>query len=439
MKKFVSRSAALSLPLFFAACADNEPAENQADDNADSDNQQYDMSSNEETAEENMNNHNNEGNNGSGHGHDEEQHEEFASEPDSINEEANADLRHQQTKNVTRMDTDSPSDMALYISQLVWPATHEDNQPGTVILAPEDEWQKSLAATTLIHHPNDGPVLLMEDGMISAETINEIERLNPKGNENGTEVMIMGSAEEETLSELDNYATEHFDTESVPEFTAEIDEYFAELSGEAPETVFIASSKEEAQLFSLITGSWIAHMDEPLLYVDDDGVPDATAEALEARDGDASMYVFGTEELISEDTLNELNEYGDVDRIAGETPEEMSIEFAKYRSDDELVGWGQEEPGHGLNFVSTENPQFAISGSALGHLGKHAPLIWLEDGEISAPLYEYMAEIRPVFEDDPMDGPYNHAYLLASQETVPFQTQGIIDEKLEIYGGHGGH
>lgn len=373
------------------------------------------------------------------HDHSDDQHGEFAAAPENLNASADQNVLHAQTKNVTRLEATEAVDMSIYVSQLVWPATHDDNRPGTVILAPLDDWQTALASTSLIHHPNDGPVLFMENGAVSDDVLAEIDRLNPAGNENETEVMVMGDVQEEALAQLDGYEVEHFTDDTSAGFAAELDAYFSDLINEVPQSVLIASSEEEAKLFSLIAGNWIAHMNEPLLYVDQDGIPAETAEALESREGEASMYVLAPEDVISEDMMSELEEYGSVERISGETPAGMSIAFAEYQDPDTSVGWGQTVPGQGLSFISTDTPEFVIAGSALGHLGKHAPVIWLEDGEIHDSLFEYLADIRPTFADDPMDGPYNHTYLLADQDTVPFQVQGILDEKLEIAGGHGDH
>ncbi|CAI8985711.1 MULTISPECIES: hypothetical protein [Bacillus] len=82
--------------------------------------------------------------------------------------------------------------------------------------------------------------------------------------------------------------------------------------------------------------------------------------------------------------------------------------------------------GHGVSFVSTETLDLAIAG---------APF--------SQPVYDLLATIQPKFKDDPTLGPYNHGFLLGNTENISFETQGILDEKLEIVqesgGGHGGH
>ncbi|GGE18950.1 hypothetical protein GCM10011571_21080 [Marinithermofilum abyssi] len=51
--------------------------------------------------------------------------------------------------------------------------------------------------------------------------------------------------------------------------------------------------------------------------------------------------------------------------------------------------------------------------------------------------------LQPTFKDDPTVGPYNHAFVIGSEKTLSFTTQGMIDQMLEITrengDGHGGH
>lgn len=167
-------------------------------------------------------------------------------------------------------------------------------------------------------------------------------------------------------------------------------------------------------------------MPEPLLYVGKDKVSEATIEALKARKGKANIYVLGPEKIISKEVEKQLEKYGKVTRISGETPTENSIAFAKFKGEKTKFGWGFIKPGHGVSFVSTETPDLAIAG---------APF--------SQPVYDLLATIQPKFKDDPTLGPYNHGFVLGSTENISFETQGILDERLEIVqengGGDGGH
>ncbi|WP_026690443.1 hypothetical protein [Alteribacter aurantiacus] len=437
-KRYTLSVLMVTTGLLVAACAP------QNDDHGDMDHDDMDEHMEEEMDHDDM-----------GHGEGEDEHGDHdmdsedenggsahdASPPENMNEESTLGLQVENTKNVTRLSEDDPVIFSVMASQTIWPATHEENQPGTVILAPLDDWQVSLASLTLVHHPNDGPVLYY-DGTISDEVIQEIERLQPKGNSEGTEVMVMGDMADDELDKLESYQTEHLDAEDPASFAALIDDHYAELVGSLPDSVIIGSSEEDAKLMTMVAGDWISHMDEPLLYVDSGSIPEATVEALEKRDH-AVIYIVGSEEVVSSSVEEELESFGEVNRIDGENAVELSIAFASYHDDDTNFGWGITEPGHGLTFSSTSTPELAIPGSPLAHLGKHAPMIWLEDGEMTDPVYEYLAQMKPTFEDDPTEGPYNHGYVFGSTDAIAFSVQGIIDERMEIVSasgdGHGDH
>ncbi|WP_018924355.1 hypothetical protein [Salsuginibacillus kocurii] len=366
-----------------------------------------------------------------GHGASEEDREAFEEEaaelPDSYNEGAREGLLTTNTKNITRLDEEDPQTFSLMASQTIWPATHEDNQPGTVILAEADEWQHALAALTLVHHPNDGPLLLMEDGL-SEELAAEIDRLAPTGNEYGIEIMVAGELSEEDQDQLGNYTIEEIPETDPAAFARDVEELYAETTGNLPDNVIIGSMEDEYQAYSMPAGSWISHMDESLLYVDD-SIPNATAESLEAREGDANIYLLNGEDAISDEILTDLEEFGSVEEITGENPVEQSIAFAKFQ--DEHFGWGIDQPGHGLVFAAPDQPELALAGAPLAHLGKHAPLIWLED-EVGEQHAEYLAELKPAFEEAPMEGPYNHGYILGTETIISYESQGVLDDLLEI-------
>ncbi|MBE4906930.1 cell wall-binding repeat-containing protein [Bacillus luteolus] len=351
------------------------------------------------------------------------------------------------TKNVTRLDTENIVDTAVQVSKTIWPATHNENKPGAIILAPSENWQIALASANLIHHPNNGPILFYENGELPQQTVDEINRLAPLGISDGTQIfLVVGNMDTNMEDQLKNYKVEKISGKDAPDFAREIDKKYAEVSGEYPKGVIIVSSEEDAKLYSILAGNWISHMPEPILYVTKDEVPQATKSALELRGEGASIYILGPESIISKDIEKQLQEYGDITRIKGKDPITSSIEFAKFKDEKTGFGWGSTEPGHGFSFVSTGNAEYAIAAAPFAHLGKHAPLIWLENGEVAEETHEFLGELQPTFKDDPTTGPYNHGYLIGSEDFITMKVQGALDIMLEIipesgdgHGGHGGH
>lgn len=367
----------------------------------------------------------------------------FANPPTELNQNADKNLKTLNTKNTTRLNSKDPIETAVLVSQTIFPATHKENQPGTVILVPLENWQVGLASADLIHHPNNGPILFMTKDEIPQATMEEINRLNPIGNSEGTQIMVMGDVTQNALDALDGYKVDSIEGVDPAEFAAQVDKKYAEVSGgEYPNSVIIVSSDDEAKLFSLSAINWIAHMPEPVLFVSKDEIPEATIKSLKERKN-ASIYVLGPEPIISKQVEKDLGEYGKVTRIEGKDAISTSVEFAKFKDNSTKFGWGLTEPGHGVSFISSESPELAIAAAPFSHLGKHAPLIWLDKGNISEPIYPFLASIKPTFKDDPTSGPYNHGFIIGTQEEIPFTIQGILDDKLEIVQengeGHSGH
>ncbi|UYX53161.1 cell wall-binding repeat-containing protein [Bacillus thuringiensis] len=363
--------------------------------------------------------------------------------PKEMNARASEDLLTTSLKNVTRLNTNDPLQMAVLTSQTIWPATHKENQPGAVILVPVNEWQLGIASADLIHHPNNGPILFIEKEAVPEMSLKEIKRLNPPGTKDGTQIMVMGDVGASTLEQLKEYKVKQIKETDPATFAKDVDKEYADITGSYPNSVIVGSSEEEGRLYTTPAVNWISHMPEPLLYTEKDKVPEATIEALKMRKDKANIYVLGPEKIISKEVEKELSKYGKVTRISGETPTENSVAFAKFEDEKTKFGWGFTKPGHGLSFVSSKTPDLAIAGAPFSHMGKHAPVVLLEEGKASQPVYDFLASIQPKFKDDPTLGPYNHAFLLGSTSDISFETQGILDERLEIVQesgkGHGGH
>lgn len=363
--------------------------------------------------------------------------------PKEMNQGASNDLLTTSLKNVTRLNTNDPLQMAVLTSQTIWPATHKENQPGAVILVPVNEWQLGIASADLIHHPNNGPILFIEKEKVPEMTLKEIKRLNPLGTKDGTQIMVMGDVNASILEQLKEYKVKQIKETDPATFAKDVDKEYADITGSYPNSVIIGSSEEEGRLYTTPAVNWISHMPEPLLYTDKNKVPKATIEALKMRKDKANIYVLGPEKVVSKEVEKELSKYGKVTRISGENPIENSIAFAKFKDERTKFGWGFTKPGHGVSFVSNKTPDLAVAGAPFSHMGKHAPVIFLEEGKASQPVYDFLASIQPKFKDDPTLGPYNHGFLLGSTSDISFETQGILDERLEIVQesgqGHGGH
>ncbi|SDT33476.1 Putative cell wall binding repeat 2 [Paenibacillaceae bacterium GAS479] len=351
------------------------------------------------------------------------------------------------TKNTTRINAASPVEAAVLVSRTLWPAQSEGSRPGAVILADPTDWASAAAATHLIHHPHNGPVLYVTGESIPNVTLQELRRLQPTGVKgSGVQVILTGKlgAGVQQAVEEQGFKTTCINGGDAAELAAAADAYFSKSAGEISEGVIIGSSEEEA--FTLPAAYWSAHMPEPLLYVSGDRIPRATAQALQKRGGKASIYIIGPEKAVSAKLEKELSAYGNVTRIAGKDPYENAIAFAKFKDKSTGFGWGINEPGRNLALSNVATPQLALAGAPFAHLGKHAPLIWTSKNAMPGSVMDYVMSLQTKYEQSPADGPFNHAWLLGGTAQLTEAAQGELDAMLEIASasgvsgdGHGGH
>lgn len=335
------------------------------------------------------------------------------------------------TKNTSRILGSTAEEISISTSFMIWPASENANRPNIVLIAPSESWQTQLITVDLIHHPSDGPLLITSKDKISDTVINELARLNPKGGNNGIEIITVGMSDNanKQLTEK-GYNIYEITGDNVFKLAEDIDEYYGSMAGELPSAVIVASS-EDAE-YSIPAANWIAHMAEPLLYVKKDEIPLETKSALEKRNGNANIYVLGPEAIISKKVEDSLQSFGKVTRISGDTPYANAIALAKYRDKDTGFGWGITMPGHGLLIVNKDNIKDSIASGAFSHRGKHAPLLITDSNKSPQELLDYLKDLKPFFENDPTEGPYTHLYITGNTDWISLEQQGNLDNLIEI-------
>ncbi|MFF2889433.1 cell wall-binding repeat-containing protein [Paenibacillus sp. NPDC057967] len=349
------------------------------------------------------------------------------------------------SKNTTRINTAQPAEAAAIVSQTLWMATEDSNRPGGVIIADPKDWQTALVSANLIHHPNDGPVLFANKDSLPDETLQELKRLRPKGvdSNDGIQVILVGNLGENVEVQVKalGYKTDQIEGASAPAIAKAVDAYYAGLTKDIPQSVIVGSM--DSAEYTMPAINWIAHMPEPLLYVQKDQIPQETIDALSTRGGQANIYILGPEAAVSAKVEEQLSQYGKVIRIAGDDPYENAVAFAKYNDPETGFGWGIDSPGHNFSFVAKASPELALAAAPFSHLGKHAPLLWTDKKGMPDSVMAYVMSLQPKYKDSPVEGPFNHAWLTGSANALSEAAQGEIDAMLEIVSesgaGHGAH
>jgi ell wall binding domain 2 (CWB2) len=329
------------------------------------------------------------------------------------------------TKNTTRVGGEDVSADAGGTATAVYAGQSEGTRPLAVTLVDEGEWRAGIAAAALMAPPLRAPVLLTDGADLPAGTSTALDTLTPKGarDAGGVQAIEVGRAR----------APDHLRSRRISggdqfELAAAIDAFKTRVAGRPSANVVVAPADEPK--FAMPAAAWAAKSGDAVLFVERDQVPRATRRAI-ARHEQPGIYVLGPESAISGAVERSLQRLGRVKRIAGRTPEDNAVAFARYA--DGRFGWGVRDPGHGLLFANANRTLDAAAAAALAGSGKYGPLLLLEDADLLPPRLEsYLRDIQPGYRFDPVRGVYNHGWLLGDESAIGVGVQARIDELLEI-------
>ena len=328
------------------------------------------------------------------------------------------------TKNTTRVGGADPIADAAGVARAVYPATSDTTRPPAVSLVDRNDWQGGIAASVLMSPPVRAPVLLTEGDEMPDATGETLAALNPLGAKpiGGAQIIRVGEAarprggKSVQVGGANPYAR-----------AAQIDRLVARAARRSSDRVVIASG-ERAE-FAMPAASWAAKSGDPVLYVKRDEVPKETVAALRFHQ-QPKIYVLGPPDVVSDRVLGQLRRLGSVTRIAGRDAVTNAIAFSRFV--DGRFGWGVVDPGHGLVFASTGRPLDAAAAAPMSSAGKYGPLLLVTPGALPTPLVQYLLDIQPGYERDPVRGVYNHGWLIGDERAISAQDQSRIDSLLEI-------
>jgi hypothetical protein len=354
------------------------------------------------------------------------------------------------TPNTMRLAGPNVYAAATAITQATYGATHHEDRPHAVSLVRADRMADAmLAASRITHFPVNAPVLYVDEDRLPPETLAELERLGPDGNtyDRKVQVYLVGPISQRVQREVEDklgYKTRAFPSDDPFLLSEELDTWAAAVHADHPEEVAIVQYDQLAT--GLPAVAWNAHMGHGLLFVRGDSVPAPTRRALSRRfRGEAFIYLFGDESVISERVKQELAQYGHVQRVPGRDPYEISVVFAGYRdagfnqgywigSSSRDFGWGIAESGHNFTFANPDDWQQAVTGSLLSHLGKHGPMILVRPEGPNESATRYLEMVRPTT-GAPPDDLDNHGWILGDTRRITWAAQADIDLLLEARHG----
>jgi hypothetical protein len=329
------------------------------------------------------------------------------------------------TRNTTRVGgADAIADAAA-VAQAVYPSRDRDTRPRAVTLVDTADWRVAVSAAQLMSAPLRAPVLYTERGELPAATEQAIGRLIPTGAEEagGAQVIQVGDA-----GVAGGYKTTKVEGADHAALAQAIDRLAIAASGKPTDAVVVASSEEPG--FSMPAAGWAAKSGHPVLWVTRDAIPAATRAAITAHKR-PRIYVLGPESAVSEKVLRDLGELGEARRVGAADPVANAIAFARFS--DGSFGWNVVDPGHGLVFASTQRPLDAAAAAPLSASGTYGPLLLVTAANaLPAPLQDYLLDIQPGYDEDPVRGVYNHGWLIGDESAISVDVQARIDTLLEI-------
>ncbi len=330
------------------------------------------------------------------------------------------------TKNTTRVVGADPVADAAGVARAVYPARTDESSPRAVVIVEQGDWRAAISAAQLMAPPLRAPVLFSDGGELPAASSEALEELAPSGAKEVKDAQVIRIGE---AAEPDNRRVTQVKGSSPSSLAQGIDRLQTSAAGDPSDTVIVAPADRPE--FAMPAAGWAARSGHPVLWTPRDALPPETRAAITSRGKRVRIYVLGPEDAISDAVLRQLDRLGTAKRIAGPDPVTNAIAFARYA--DARFGWNVVDPGHGLVFANVSRTLDAAAAAPLSGSGKYGPLLLVtEPGALPPAVQEYLLDIQPGFEQDPVRGVYNHGWLMGDESAISADVQSRIDALLEI-------
>lgn len=339
-----------------------------------------------------------------------------------------------QTTDTTRLASSDPEALSIAVSQMVYPSRTVSWRPNAVILASGDDFRTIVPAVSLLHFPVNAPILFLNRGVLTQSVWDEIHRLQPTGR-NVPHVFLVGSFDPSVIRQLNagGYRTVLFNHPDPFMQSIHIAEWRKRLMPDMmPEMItkntFLISVENPTE--ALPSYGFAAHMGTPFLYAYKDSLPARTAEFLRPEPG-RNVTLIGSTRTLSDQVEAACRQIvnGTVERFGGMSPEELAVNFSRYKSEATGIGWGRNQRMKGDAFTFFPAYwKYAMLAAPLSHMGKHTPQLPLTGKALPKVYADYLQYLRPMAEH-PMP-PFMHAFVLGDFHQIPFAAQVEIEKDI---------
>ena len=193
-----------------------------------------------------------------------------------------------------------------------------------------------------------------------------------------------------------------------------IDALQTDAAGSPTDAVVVAPA--DSPQFAMPAAGWAAKSGQPVLWTLKDSLPAETRAAIAAhprrrgstcsgRRGDRRERGHGARQARQDEADLRARPGGERDRVRAFTRRPLRLE--------------RHRPGHGLVFANASRTLDAASAAPLSGSGQYGPLLLVtEAASLPAPVQEYLLDIQPGYEKDPVRGVYNHGWLMGDETAI---------------------
>jgi Cell wall binding domain 2 (CWB2) len=329
------------------------------------------------------------------------------------------------TKNTTRVAGADPVANAGGVARAVYPARTDESSPRAIVIVEQADWRSAISAAQLMARPLQAPILFSDGGELPAASAEALEELAPTGAKEAgnAQVIRIGNA-----ARPENRRVTDVKGASSASLARAIDRLQTSAAGGPADAVVVAPADNPN--FAMPAAGWAAKSGDPVLWTLKDSLPAETRAAIAAHKR-ARIYVLGPPDAISDGVVRELRRLGRTKRISGPDAVANAIAFARYS--DAGFGWNVVDPGHGLVFANAARTADAAAAAPLSGSAQYGPLLLVTDpASLPEPVQEYLLDIQPGYDRDPVRGVYNHGWLMGDETAISADVQSRIDALLEI-------
>ena len=330
------------------------------------------------------------------------------------------------TKNTTRVPGSGPTQIAAAVMHAVYP--DPARRPDAITLVDSSDWRVAVAAAALMAPPINAPVLYTDGTDLPSASRSTLQQMAPQGS------AAAGNAQVIRVGDVAKPAG--FKSSDIPPGNAfALSRSIAALvrSAKPGKTSHVIVTSADDPAYAAPAAAYAAKSGDPVLFVTHDTVPPETRAALAALAGlqRPRIYVLGPSRVVSPKVTQELRRLGRVKRIGGRDPVSNAIGMARYS--DGSFGWKIVDPGHGVVFARAGRPLDSAAAAPLSGAGTFGPLLLLDSADrVPQALAQYLLDIQPGYQEDPVRGVYNHGWIVGTKDAVSVAEQARIDALLEI-------